>query len=112
MAAHYDLNITQGNSFHVRLAVVAPTGAAFDLTNWSLRGYAKLKYSENDILIDLQPTKVAPYTQGLVDISIPATFTKNLPITEGVFDIEMYDASGFVDKTIKGYVRIYPEVTA
>ena len=77
-----------------------------------MRGYAKLKYSESDILIDLQPTKVAPYAQGLVDISIPATFTKNLPITEGVFDIEMYDDSGFVDKPIKGYVRIYPEVTA
>jgi|TARA_B100000131_G_scaffold99992_2_gene97095 hypothetical protein len=112
MAAHYDLNITQGNSFHIRLAVVSPTGTPFDLTNWNLRGFAKLKYSESNILIDLQPTKASPQTQGLVDISIPASFTKTLPITEGVFDIEMYDDSGFVDKPIKGYVRIYPEVTS
>lgn len=112
MAAHYDLNITKGNSFHVRLAVVSPSGSVFDLTNWNLRGYAKLKYSESSILIDLQPTKVAPYTQGLIDISIPATFTKDLPVTEGVFDIEMYDNAGFVDKPIKGYVRIYPEATS
>ncbi len=111
MAAHYDLNITQGNSFHVRLAIVSPSGSVFDLTDWSLRGYAKLKFSETNVLIDLQPTKVSPYTQGLVDIALPASLTKNLPVTEGVFDIEMYDSSGFVDKPIKGYVRVYPEVT-
>ena len=111
MASHYDLNITQGNSFNVRLVAVDPNGTAYNLTNWSLRGFAKIKYSDTTALIDLQPTKVSPYTNGFIDISIPATFTKNLPITEGVFDIEMYDSSGFVDKLIKGYVRIYPEVT-
>jgi hypothetical protein len=112
MAAHYDLNITKGNSFNVRLVAVNPNGAAFDLTGWSLRGYAKLKYSSQDVLIDLSPTKAAPYTEGFIDISLPATFTKNLPITEGVFDIEMYNDLGFVDKLIKGYVRIFPEVTS
>jgi hypothetical protein len=111
MASHYDLNITQGNSYNVRLVAVDPNGTAYDLTNWSLRGFAKVKYSDATALIDLQPTKVSPYTNGFIDISLPATFTKNLPITEGVFDIEMYDASGHVDKLIKGYVRIYPEVT-
>jgi hypothetical protein len=111
MASHYDLNITQGNTFSVRLIAVDLNGTAFNLTNWSVRGHAKLKFSESDVLIDLQPTKVAPYSQGLIDINIPATFTKDLPITEGVFDIEMYDDTGFVDKLIKGYVRIYPEVT-
>ena len=111
MASHYDLNITQGNSFHVRLVAVDPNGSPYDLTNWGLRGYAKLKYSDSTALIDLQPTKVDPYTQGFIDISLPATFTKTLPITEGVFDIEMFDSSGFVDKLIKGYVRIFPEVT-
>jgi hypothetical protein len=111
MAAHYDLNITQGNSFNVRLVAVDLNGTAYDLTNWSLRGHAKVGYSESAVLIDLQPTKVSPYNQGFIDISLPSTFTKTLPITEGVFDIEMYDSSGFVDKLIKGYVRIYPEVT-
>ena len=111
MASHYDLNITKGNSFHVRLVAVDPSGSAFDLTNWSLRGYAKLKYSTQSVLIDLAPSKSAPYTEGFIDIALPSTITKDLPVTEGVFDIEMYDDSGFVDKLIKGYVRIFPEVT-
>ena len=111
MAAHYDLNITQGNSFYVRLAAVDPNGTPFDLTNWNLRGYAKIKFSDQSALIDLSPTKATPYTDGLIDINLAATFTKTLPITEGVFDIEMYNDIGCVDKLIKGYVRIYPEVT-
>jgi hypothetical protein len=111
MAAHYDLNITKGNSFNVRLVAVDPTGTAFDLTSWDLRGYAKLRYSTQNVLIDLSPTKAEPYTQGFIDISLPSVFTKTLPVTEGVFDIEMYDDSGFVNKLIKGYVRIFPEIT-
>ena len=112
MAAHYDLNITKGGTFNVRLVAVDPSGAAFDLTNWALRGHAKLKFSEQTVLIDLQPTRGTPYTSGFVDINIPATFTEQLPVTEGVFDIEMYQSSsGFVDTLIKGYVRIHPEVT-
>ena len=111
MAAHYDLNITKGNSFNVRLVAVNPSGTAFDLTNWSLRGYAKLKYSDTSLMIDLAPTKGSPYTDGFVDISLPATLTKDLPVTEGVFDIEMYDNSGYVDKIIKGYIRVFPEAT-
>ena len=111
MAAHYDLNITKGNSFNVRLVAVDPNGTAFDLTGWNLRGYAKLRFSTEDVLIDLSPTKAEPYAEGFIDISLPPAFTKDLPITEGVFDIEMYDDSGYVDKLIKGYVRIFPEVT-
>ena len=111
MAAHYDLNITKGNSFHVRLVAANAAGVAFDLTNWNLRGYAKLRYSEQDVLIDLSPTKVSPYAQGYIDISLPSTFTLTLPVTEGVYDVELYNTDGYVDKIIKGYVRIYPEVT-
>ena len=112
MAAHYDLNITKGNSFNVRLVAVDPNGTPFNLTGWSLRGFAKLRYSTQTVLIDLSPTKASPFTQGFIDVSLPATFTKDLPVTEGVFDIEMYNDQGFVDKLIKGYVRIFPEVTS
>ena len=111
MAAHYDLNITQGSSFTVRLVAQDANGSAIDLTNWSLRGYAKLKYSETNLLVDLSPQKAAPYSAGYIDIQIAAATTSTLPITEGVFDVEMYDSNGYVDKVVAGYVRVYPETT-
>ena len=111
MAADYDLNITKGSSFTVRLVAQDTNGAIIDLTNWNIRGYAKIRYSETTLLIDLAPTKVAPFTNGYIDILISAAATATLPVTEGVYDIEMYDNGGYVDKLMRGYVRIYPEVT-
>ena len=49
MAAHYDLNITKGSSFTVRLVTQDTNGSVIDLTNWNVRGYAKIKYSEANI---------------------------------------------------------------
>tara|TARA_R100000808_G_C2076105_1_gene101724 strand:+ start:266 stop:607 length:342 start_codon:yes stop_codon:yes gene_type:complete len=112
MAAHFDLNITQGSSFSVRLAAVDNAGQAIDLTPWSLRGIAKIKFSSGDKLIDLNPHKVPNHhTSGYVDINLTAAQTALLPVTEGVYDIEMFDGNGYVKKLILGYVRIYPETT-
>ena len=111
MAAHYDLNITKGSSFTVRLVAQDTSGTAIDLTNWSVRGYAKIKYSEANLLVDLDPEKVAPFSSGHIDIQLTAATTSTLPVTEGVYDIEIYDSSGYVDKVVAGYVRVYPEAT-
>ncbi len=61
--------------------------------------------------MDLHPQKVSPNSNGYIDIQIPAATTSTLPITEGVYDIEIYDSSGYVDKVVAGYVRVYPETT-
>lgn len=111
MAAHYDLNITKGSSFTVRLVAQDTSGNVIDLTNWNVRGYAKIKYSETNLLVDLNPQKVSPHTNGFIDIQIAAATTATLPVTEGVYDIEIYDTSGYVDKVVAGYVRVYPETT-
>jgi hypothetical protein len=112
MSAHYDLNITKGSSFSVRLVAVDDVGSAIDLTSWSLRGLAKLRYSTDEVLIDLNPQKVSQYEKnGFVDINLTAAQTAALPVTEGVFDIEMYNGNGFVKKLLIGYARVYPEAT-
>ena len=111
MAAHYDLNITQGTSFTIRLVAQDTSGNVIDLTNWNVRGYAKIKYSEANLLVDLNPQKVSPHTNGFIDIQISAATTATLPVTEGVYDIEIYDSSGYVDKVVAGYIRVYPETT-
>jgi hypothetical protein len=112
MSAHYDLNITQGSSFSVRLVAVDDNGSAIDLTLWNLRGLAKLRYSSGSQLIDLNPQKVANHhADGFIDINLTAAQTAALPVVEGVFDIEMFDGNGFVKKLMIGYARVYPEVT-
>tara|TARA_Y100000310_G_scaffold208988_1_gene209583 strand:- start:421 stop:774 length:354 start_codon:yes stop_codon:yes gene_type:complete len=116
MASIYDLNITQGSQFDVRLNITDGCGECLSLSGYQVRGYVKHKYSQSGALLDLDPVIVsgdngAAYASGLVDLTLTAAQTANLPIMQGVYDIELYDDSGFADKIMKGDVNVFPEVT-
>lgn len=115
MATSYDLNVTRGSNFSVRLAVKDDNGASYNLTGHSASGSAKFRYSSSGNLIELNPTIVSgaagsSYVSGLIDVVISGDSTTGLPITQGVYDIEIYSGS-FHQKVINGYMNIYPEVT-
>jgi hypothetical protein len=115
MAAIYDFNFTQGDQFATRLSVTTGTNGSMDLSGYAARGYVKNKYSDTGILLDLSPTIVsgdlgALYASGYIDISISGEQTKSLPVTQGVFDIEIYQGT-YVKKVAVGNVNISPEVT-
>ena len=115
MAAIYDFNITQGDEFAVRLTVTTGTSGGMDLSGYAARGYVKNKYSDTGVLLDLSPTVVsgdlgALYASGYLDIAVSGNQTKSLPVTQGVFDIEIYKGT-YAKKVVVGNVNISPEVT-
>ena len=120
MATSVDLNILQGATFSARIAVTDATGAAINLSGYTTRGWAKNRYSDTNKLIDLDPDVVSgsgdltwysALTSGLVDIKISATGTAALPIIQGVYDVEMYNATGTVTRILQGKINVSPEVT-
>ena len=120
MATSVDLNILQGATFSARIAVTDSTGAAINLSGYTTRGWGKHRYSDTNKLIDLDPDVVSgsgdmtwysALTSGLVDIKIPATGTAALPIIQGVYDVEMYNATGTVTRILQGKMKVSPEVT-
>ena len=108
-----DLNITQGSSFNIRISCLDDNNNTIDLTNYGIRGVVKGKYSDTDILLNLNPI-VHDATGGLVDIYLTPIQTKTLPITEAIYDIEKYDltGTGYVEKIVRGKLAISPEVTS
>ena len=46
MATEYDLNITKGSSFSVEVTAQDEDGNTLNLSGYSLRGYAKFRYSD------------------------------------------------------------------
>ncbi len=112
MAAEYDLNISRGSQFSVRLVAQNDDGTPLNLSGHGVRGFARNTYT-SPVFLDLSPQKVANYeTSGYIDILLTATQTSGLPITEGVYDIEVFSSgSAYVEKLIKGYVDIFPEST-
>tara|TARA_B100001123_G_C15273729_1_gene1011313 strand:+ start:887 stop:1246 length:360 start_codon:yes stop_codon:yes gene_type:complete len=108
-----DLNVTQGSSFNIRISCLDDNNNAVDLTNYGIRGVVKQKYSDTDIILNLNPI-IHDATGGLVDILLTPNQTNNLPVTIGVYDIEKYDLSGtgYVEKIVRGKLIISPQVTS
>ena len=107
------LNITRGSTFNIRITVYDDDSNIVDLTGFEVRGVIKNRYSDADILVNLDPV-VYDASAGLVDLLLTPTQTAALPVTEALYDIEKFPISGqgATDKIMKGTVLIHPEVTS
>jgi hypothetical protein len=115
MATIYDLNITQGSQFDVRLTATDNEGATIDLSGYGARGYLKHRYSDTGKLLDLSPAVVSgdngsACISGFVDIALLASQTVDLPVVQGVYDVEIYKGT-HVNQITKGVANVFPEVT-
>tara|TARA_B100000029_G_C16906106_1_gene715984 strand:+ start:81 stop:452 length:372 start_codon:yes stop_codon:yes gene_type:complete len=114
-AATVDLDITQGSTFNVRIAVKDCNSGIVDLTGFEVRGAVKRKFSDSNsnILINLDPV-VYNATEGLIDILLTADKTAQLPITEALYDIEKYPTTNnnHTEQILKGKFLIHPEITS
>ena len=113
---NYNLDVIQGSTFSAQLFAKDANGTAINLTNYSLRGVMKYNYGTGISLVNLNPTvnTTSPYTavSGVIDVNISAANTAALPVTVGVYDIEMYNVGETeVKKLLDGRVKVYPEVT-
>jgi hypothetical protein len=109
MANQYDITIDQGSSLNLTLTATNSAGAYLNLSGYSARGKVKLGYGSTGYILDLQPQIDPSYISGLINISIPAF--SGLPVTKGVYDIEVYNSGGYTFKVLQGYANINPEVT-
>lgn len=107
----YDISIIKGSSFSVSVNVTDSSSNPIDLTNYSVRGLLRNRYSDLIPLASLNPSISSPATSGGIVLSIPSTITSGLPVTKGVYDIEIYDTGTFVLKVLRGYADINPEAT-
>jgi hypothetical protein len=113
---NYNLDVIQGSTFAAQLFTQDANGVAINLSGYLVRGHVKYNYGTGAALCNLNPeiNEDSPYTSesGVVDVSISAAAAASLPVTVGVYDIEMYKADeSEVKKLLDGRVRIHPEVT-
>jgi hypothetical protein len=119
MPVYYDLNITRGNTFTIELSTKGDDGVtALNLSGYAASGQIRYSYGATDMLADLGVTIKDPRISGVVKCYIPSTVTANLPVTQAVYDVELYNLSGHhnttsgdVSKVLDGRVNIHPEVT-
>ena len=115
MATTYDLNITQGSSFNIRLTAKDSNSNYINLSGYTVSGYIRNRYSDSSYLLDMEPTIVSggspdAILSGLVDVSLHPTGTAALPITQAMYDIEGYKDSTVI-KLLNGKANVHPEST-
>ena len=110
MATNYNLNITRGSNFSVRLIAKDENGTPINLSGYSANAQVRHHYSSTGVLLDLSPTPVEPKASGYIDIYLSGTQTSGVPIVQGVYDLEI-SAGSYTNKLIKGYANIFPEVS-
>ena len=117
MANTYDISITQGESLDLLFKLKDSNGVALNPSGYSTRGKVKYSYGSAGVLFDLNPTIVTGVSgsylaSGQISISISATGSATLPVTQAVYDIERYTPSDVVvHKVLYGKFIIDPEVT-
>jgi hypothetical protein len=118
---NYNLNVIQGSTFSAQLFATDANGLAIDLDGYDVRGVVKYNYGTGVALVDLNaevntgqspPYNTYTAASGVIDVSITAATAASLPVTVGVYDVEMYNTNETeVKKLLDGRVKIYPEVT-
>ena len=68
MATNYNLNITRGSNFSVRLIAKDENGTPINLSGYSASAQVRHHYSSTGVLLDLSPTPVEPKASGYIDI--------------------------------------------
>jgi len=112
MADIYDISVIQGENIYLRVVALDVNQNPIDLTNYTVSGYAKYRYTDTGIVLNLRPAIHSSYISGYIDINVPETGTAPLPVMQGVYDIEIHNPfTSYTTKVIKGLFNVEPEAT-
>lgn len=113
-AIRADLEIEQGATFYKSIKwFEADKITPVNLTGYTARMHIRSDVDSPSVLASLaSPTDIVlGGTAGTIVLQISATATGAYTFTEGVYDLELEDASGDVTRLIYGGVQVTPEVT-
>lgn len=111
-AADYNITCEQGSTFTKTLTIKDASGVARNLSTFTARMQVRPDIDSATKLLDLTSGAgdITLNSSGVVVISINATNTAALT-QGGVYDLEIIDGSGTVERVIQGNFVLSKEVT-
>ena len=114
--ADINLIIYQGATFKKEFQwKIGNPATAVDMTGFTIRMQIREKLKDDLFVVELTTENskivISDPTDGRFYLILDDTETADLTIKSGVYDIEVVDLSGTVERLIKGSVSISPEVT-
>jgi len=112
-AATYNITCEQGSTFSKKLTMTnSSTSAAIDLSSHTARMQVRPDVDSSTKLLDLTSSggDITLNSSGVIQITVNATATAALA-QGGVYDLEIIDSSGAVERVIQGDFSLSKEVT-
>lgn len=110
MSQTYDFTLVQGDSFSASIYAKNEDGSVIDLNGYAASAYLRNSYADSGYLLNFNPTIISPES-GLIYLDFTPSQTASLPVTEAVYDIEIYQSgTRNVTNLVGGKVTILPDV--
>ena len=112
--ATYNITINQGADYGLSLAYKDAESNVIVLTGYTARMAVRSSYSAPTEIIRLTTENgmiSIDEANGVINLSITAANTANIPASNCVYDLELISPSGSVERLIEGKAEITPEVT-
>ncbi len=111
----YNWTIYQGATNKLPLTYKDADGKPIDLTDYSARMQVRRLHSSVEVLLCLDSSTgsgiVLGGKAGTIEIRIEADKAALLNFSQGVYDFELINPEGEVERLIEGIVKLSPEVT-
>ena len=109
-AAYADLYLDQGSTFVSQTTLTDLYGNGYNLANFTVSAQAKKSYYSNNVFINFT-TSIVDANNGIIQLSVPAANTANVPAGKLVYDITIKDSSNNITRVVEGQVFVNPGVT-
>lgn len=120
-AAELDLYIEQGAKFY-RTLTLKSANVPIDITGYSFRGQIRKSQSDSTILASFSFNILNQVSfTGQVEMTMSDAVTSSLPVPTAtsfvrktikyIYDVEVVNSSGVVDRMLQGSAEVSPEVT-
>jgi len=109
-AAYADLYLDQGSTFTSQTTLTDLYGNGYNLSNFTVAAQAKKSYYSSNVFINFT-TSIVDANSGIIQLSVPAANTANVPAGKLVYDITIKDSSNNITRVVEGQVFVNPGVT-
>lgn len=112
MAAGYqDLFLNQAETFTTSMTLIDSNGEPYNLTDFSVRSYAKKSYYNNTTVIVFD-ANIEDANNGVIQLSANSAATTNVAAGKLVYDVFItQDSSGASTKVLEGQIFVSPAVS-
>jgi len=109
-AGYLDQYMNQGATFNTTLTLDDYTGAALNLTGFSVHSQARRSYIAANATITFTST-ISDAANGVITLSLDGATSANVPAGRLVYDVVITDPTGIKTRVLEGLLFVSPTAT-